>query len=1211
MAKKSVRYRRRASQDVGSAVPPPSSAAPAGATDSDLQRELAELREKNRQLEATAARLTGELSRLTEDFEKRLGTRGSSVSSQVGRAMLALLQSPAALFRLPNHLRRRPSLTGKKAKAFTREELAAAYESGGMDALRALFDEQGASAAALERSLLALAKQYQKDNQPAKAATLGRAAYDINPQPTLAKWLAFRLFDAGQIKEPLALLEGPADGCAFSASETRRLQEIKTLAGFAVGLPEVPPKASPTYEPADGSLLYVAASCLPYHTSGYTTRTHELNLALQKAGKVTVVTRPGYPWDRPDRQGLPEGASTSVEGLEYLHIRTPSLTVPLNVYFLEAATGIAKTAAKKKVAAIHAASNHVNALPALLAARQLGVPFAYEMRGLWDMTRAAKVEGYEESDRYRLGMRFEALVAQEADRVFVISEALSRYIQKEWGVDPAKIELLPNCVNPETIERAKKMAGPKPDVFTVGYAGSLLEYEGLDLLIDALAELKKRGIIAHARIIGEGPERKTLEQRATQAGLDGNIHFLGRLTPDEARARLAETHAAVLPRRATPTCRLIPPLKLAEAEALGLPVIVPEIEALVEQTPSNGSLRHRFSPREAGALAALLEQLAALDKKGITPRPNPASTWEHYASRIQTKPSGSHPIAGSSLDDGSSGGAPENRSSRTSVGSNQLNEFDEIESLENSNPDLDVIEAFFDAFTVNIDKVTPLLNPLSPLQEQRDLTKSFLTELANIYEALAKETRSPKLARAVLRLYLRLGDLRSAVRVHSEHQLNSREVCRLVSLERHLDKSDFQPNATSPPSLGEGPIVYLLHNCLPYHSGGYAARAHGLIKGWINSGRDVVPIARLGYPYDRKATTGPIPLAQEIDGVTYNFLPDTQASVDDADQPAYWEQYANVVLSFLHSRRIQPGLVVAASFFGNALAGRKVADRLGSPLAYDMRGMAWLTNRSNNTALRGSALESVLLGMELHAAIISDHVFCITRQLREWLIGQGLDGRGLFLLPNGIHASLTDPATHDSLKVRQKFNIPSSTFVVGYVGTVVYYEGLDLLVDAIASLHREGVADLRVLIVGDGKHLETLRRKVAASPETAACVHFAGRVPPSELSDYFAAIDCVVIPRLRSELSDMISPMKPFDALLRKKPLILSSCGALVEIAQAAGCVTIFEAGNPTQLAHCIRMAQDTRGPSHAQLDEGCHWVETKRSWEFIASQGLAFLKKH
>jgi len=489
--------------------------------------------------------------------------------------------------------------------------LVTAFEVDGITGVQQTLDQHGSAAAARARHLLALAKHYQKLNQPGRAAILGRAAYDINPQPTVAKWLAFRLFDAGHIHEPLTLLQGAASTCVFSASEGKRVEEIKTLAKLAQELPAVPAKAEPAYEPTDGALLYVAASCLPYHNSGYTNRTHELNLALKAAGgNVTVVTRPGYPWDRPDRTGLPDRLSTHNEGLDYLHIRTPTLAAPLDEYFAQAANSIARVAKKDRVAAIHAASNHVNALPALLAARRLGLPFVYEMRGLWDMTRAAKIEEYENSDRYRLGIQLEALVAKEADRVFVISEALGQYIQKEWGVDPAKIQILPNCVNPETIERAKQMAGPKPEVFTVGYAGSLVSYEGLDLLIDALAELKRSGTMLHARIIGDGPEREKLEERAKSSGLNEQVRFLGRLPPEKARARLAETHAAVLPRRSSAVCQMIPPLKLVEARALGLPLVVSDLEVLLAELQSGESVAP-FAAGDISSLAGRLSDTAA------------------------------------------------------------------------------------------------------------------------------------------------------------------------------------------------------------------------------------------------------------------------------------------------------------------------------------------------------------------------------------------------------------------------------------------------------------------------------------------------------------------------------------------------------------------------------------------------------------------------
>jgi len=199
------------------------------------------------------------------------------------------------------------------------------------------------------------------------------------------------------------------------------------------------------YEPVPGSLLYVAASALPYHTSGYTNRTHEVICAMQAAGaRVHAVTRAGYPADRKDRLADASGAETVVDGVRYRHLAHPANNRPALQYALQAAPVIAALAARERVAVIHAASNHVNALPALLAARQLSIPFQYEMRGLWELTRVSRMPAYEGSQAYRQGLQLEGLVAAHADRLFVISAQLGRYVQAAWGVAEERMALLPN-----------------------------------------------------------------------------------------------------------------------------------------------------------------------------------------------------------------------------------------------------------------------------------------------------------------------------------------------------------------------------------------------------------------------------------------------------------------------------------------------------------------------------------------------------------------------------------------------------------------------------------------------------------------------------------------------------------------------------------------------------------------------------------------------
>lgn len=334
----------------------------------------------------------------------------------------------------------------------------------------------------------------------------------------------------------------------------------------------------PVYTPVPARLLYVAASCLPYHISGYTNRTHEILHALQAHGAkgtdVCVLTRPGYPWDRSDALCRPQNESTLVDNVVYEHARHPANNRFTAIFAAQGATTIARHAVRHKVAIIHAASNHVNALPALLAARRLGIPFQYEMRGLWELSRASRMSEFENSHNFHLGLELEGLVAAHADRLFVISEQLGRFAQREWGIAAEKVRLLPNCVD------AARVTPPPPgDTLprSIGYAGSLIGYEGLDTLVEALGLLRDSGCHALLEIVGHGEARAQLEAQVSRLDLAEQVRFHGKMPPQEARAILARCALACIPRKPYAVCRIVPPLKLVEAFALGMPVVVPDL----------------------------------------------------------------------------------------------------------------------------------------------------------------------------------------------------------------------------------------------------------------------------------------------------------------------------------------------------------------------------------------------------------------------------------------------------------------------------------------------------------------------------------------------------------------------------------------------------------------------------------------------------------
>lgn len=408
--------------------------------------------------------------------------------------------------------------------------------------------------------------------------------------------------------------------------------------------------------PKKENFLYVPASCLPYHISGYTTRTHEILKALANAigdisrtnieitnsyenvssntanhkfldGKLFVLTRTGYPWDRKDSLVYPDAGKdyNILDGIRYDHLKTPKNSKLTALYAEEASLEFEKYIVKNHISCVHAASNHVNALPALIAAKRLGISFQYEMRGLWELTRISRQPEFAKSHNFKLGLDLEAFVAKHADRVFVISNQLSLYIQKNWGIPKEKIFLLPNCADVDklkpdtsieenskeksdlTIEDcdtesallSKDLSSLSSDVnneknsenfiyatskIVIGYAGSLIVYEGLQTLLKAMDILvNRKNMNIHLNIIGDGEYRNTLEELARSLGLNNNVTFFGRLSPLEAKNKQDECSLICIPREPFEVCQIVPPIKLVEAMAKGKCVVVPDLPVFVDE----------------------------------------------------------------------------------------------------------------------------------------------------------------------------------------------------------------------------------------------------------------------------------------------------------------------------------------------------------------------------------------------------------------------------------------------------------------------------------------------------------------------------------------------------------------------------------------------------------------------------------------------------
>jgi glycosyltransferase involved in cell wall biosynthesis len=409
-------------------------------------------------------------------------------------------------------------------------------------------------------------------------------AYGMNALPARAVKIAARLFKAGNLTEARRLIDVGGD-----VTDSAFLGELRLATALARdGLP-LPQRRRCTFATVDG-LAYVASSSQPFTISGYTTRTQQLLTALvEEGGTVTCYTRPGYPWDRPGliKEGTTVPEHQVVSNIKYVHTYVPGIATSGESFITSMASALIERFKEHPPRIVQAASNNRNALPALLASRTLGLPFVYEVRGLWELTAASRIHGWENTERYELDRHLETLIAQEADLVLTITEAVADEL-REGGVTHDRIRILANGVDPDEFhplpkdEELVQLFDLKPEELILVYAGSLLVYEGLDDVIEAVCILRDRGLSARLFILGDGPYRGELEAKALQCRAGTNVRFLGRVRPDEVSRYLSLADVVPITRKPFRVCEVVSPLKPFEAMAMGKAVVLTDLKALRE-----------------------------------------------------------------------------------------------------------------------------------------------------------------------------------------------------------------------------------------------------------------------------------------------------------------------------------------------------------------------------------------------------------------------------------------------------------------------------------------------------------------------------------------------------------------------------------------------------------------------------------------------------
>ena len=417
---------------------------------------------------------------------------------------------------------------------------------------------------------------------------------------------------------------------------------------------------------------------------------------------------------------------------------------------------------------------------------------------------------------------------------------------------------------------------------------------------------------------------------------------------------------------------------------------------------------------------------------------------------------------------------------------------------------------------------------------------------------------------------------------------------------RVADAIDVLENGYPIPTSGSGPrrvwngrVLQVFHSSTTYDQNGYSVRSEHLLQSIRREGIEPVCVTRLGYPGDIKRHGRYQGVATSSSDVArYLHLPDPQTRIGDSET-AYAAAYGDALTRLAQQNDVS--VIHAHSNYLNGLASVHAARATGIPIIYELRGLWHVTRASRQRGYADSEHYRYSDAMELAAAQGADLVVTLSETMKRWLIRRGVPAERIRVVANAAEQiEPVKPYAHDG-------------FTIGYIGSVVGYEGLDTLVESAEMLADQGVA-VRITIVGGGASMDGLRARVRTSSVRDAIV-LTGPVDRTEVRSFYAGFDVCVVPRKPTAVTNLVPPLKPLEVMSHGVPLVVSDLPPLAEQVVHGQTGLVFEAGNPADLCQQLRVLHDDRALARDLVTNGLR-MAAANTWQSRGRQLLTIYRE-
>ncbi|MHB1232229.1 MAG: TIGR04063 family PEP-CTERM/XrtA system glycosyltransferase [Burkholderiales bacterium] len=383
-------------------------------------------------------------------------------------------------------------------------------------------------------------------------------------------------------------------------------------------------------------------------------------------------------------------------------------------------------------------------------------------------------------------------------------------------------------------------------------------------------------------------------------------------------------------------------------------------------------------------------------------------------------------------------------------------------------------------------------------------------------------------------------------------------------------------------------ILHVLDHSIPLHSG-YTFRSAAILREQRALGWDTY---HLTGPRQIKCTVA----EEDVDGLRFYRTAQPTGLMSRlpvlnqlADMLAL-ERRLDEVLD-----QVQPDIVHAHSPVLNAIPALRAAHRRGIPVVYEVRAFWEDAAVDHGTTREDSPRYRLTRSLETYAFKQADAVTTICEGLRADIVARGIPSNKVTVIPNAVDIEKFSVGGVPDETLKMQLGL-SGTRVLGFIGSFYAYEGLDLLLSALSRM-LDQAPDVRVLLVGGGPQEEALKQQ-ARRLGIADNVVFSGRVPHEQVNRYYDLVDVLVYPRHSMRLTELVTPLKPLEAMAQGRLFVASDVGGHKELIRDGETGVLFKAGDAQSLADKVLGLLQSTEHWPALKAAGRKFVEIERNWK-------------